>query len=91
MDWARLTAWIGGGTEEETPRKGLLSARSEWHALILGALIGLTVSLTGRVELLALVVPAILGLKRINSKSIYEMKREPWYTAAGILLMWVIT
>lgn len=90
MDMSRLRRLAGGGTEEETPRTGILSARSEWHALALGALIGLAVALTGRAELLALTVPGILGIKRVNSQAIYEMRREPWYTAAGVVLMWVI-
>lgn len=35
-----LRKYLGAGTEEETPRHGVLSSRKEWHALLIGASVG---------------------------------------------------
>jgi len=38
-----ILKWLGGGSESETPRDGILSSRAEWHSFGLGLAVGVHV------------------------------------------------
>ena len=58
----------------------LLSTRAERHAAIVGLGAGFTAALTGRVELLAVVVAISIGVRAAPEPGkLRELRREPWY------------
>jgi hypothetical protein len=80
--------------EDETARDGVLSTLREWHALVIGLVVGAVVAATGAWEVAALFVSAALGAK-LNTTAFAEIRREPWYALAGFAssaagYLWVI-
>ncbi|MFT4921054.1 MAG: hypothetical protein ACI8XM_000247 [Haloarculaceae archaeon] len=75
------------GSESETSRDGVLSTLSEYHALILGLVVGYVALLTGAYGLLALTVAAALGAGALASTAATsEIRKEPWYTLGGLAI-----
>lgn len=50
-----LPKYIDAGTEEETPRNGVLSLQKEWHSLLIGAYGGFLLLLRNELPFPALV------------------------------------
>jgi hypothetical protein len=81
------------GTESETPRDGVLSTLTEYHALILGCVVGFVALLTGALWLLVVFVAGALGMeagRRRGSSSrvpaFGEVTKEPWYGLGGLVI-----
>lgn len=79
--------------EEATERDGLLSYAGEWHALVIGLVVGTVATLTGHYVLMVVVVGAALGLslgRRCGTTrrvpALGEIRREPWYALFGLIL-----
>lgn len=79
------------GTEEETARDGVLSTLTEYHALILGAVVGFVALLTGARWLLVPFVAGALGVevgrRRGRTETVPafgEVQKEPWYALGGL-------
>jgi hypothetical protein len=70
--------------ESETARDGFLSTRREIHASVVGLAVGVTVALTGSLELAGLFVFSVLGAK-LGSKHLGDLRREPWYALGAFL------
>jgi len=68
--------------EDETERDGVLSTLTEWHALIIGLVVGGIVAHTQAWELGALFVAAAMGTK-LDTPATKEIRREPWYALGG--------
>lgn len=75
-------------TESDTARDGLLSYRSEWHALTLGVAIGLAMLVPSanlrRVVWYAIGIETLEAEKR--SKALREIRKESWYALGGVVL-----
>lgn len=83
--------------ESGTDRDGVLSYAGEWHALFVGLAAGMVAILTGQYGLLLAVAAAALGIEGLaragkirNVKAVGEIRREPWYALAGLVLGAVI-
>jgi len=79
------------GTEEETPRDGVLSTLTEYHALILGSAVGFVALFTGELGLLPVFVVGALGVeagrRRGRTETVPafgEVQKEPWYALGGL-------
>jgi len=68
--------------EDETERDGILSTLREWHALIIGLVVGAIVAHVQAWELAALFVAAAMGTK-LDTPATREIRREPWYALFG--------
>lgn len=89
MTMTDLLKYLGGGSEDETPRDGLLSSRREWHALVLGFFAGFIHGYIQSEQTRNLLVTAaaiILGSKTVNRGKLKQIQSEPWYAAAGIVV-----
>lgn len=74
--------------ESDTERDGILSTLTEWHALIIGAAVGVAYLVTGSVELLALFTFGALGYKLGSDKGwLREIQREPHYALGACYLV----
>lgn len=78
-----------GATEADTERDGLLSYAKEWHALIIGLGIGITLGLAG-IALTTSVALGLLGLdkarQKLGRKAVINLKAEPWYGIGGSII-----
>lgn len=89
-----------GATEADTERDGFLLYAGEWHALVLGGGAGLAAGATGNWQLAVVVASAAFGVgAAVRSKgtvenpslpAIGEVKQEPWYACAGLLVGTVV-
>lgn len=85
-----------GKREDDTERDGLLSYAGEWHALLAGAGAGLAAGATGNWEFAVIVASAAFGIgaatrskwtvENPSLPAIGEVRREPWYASAGLLV-----
>jgi len=76
--------------ESETERDGLFSTLREFHAAIVGLVVGVVVGLTGSVELAGLFTFIALGSK-LGSKHLGNIRREPWYALGMFLIGLIVT
>jgi hypothetical protein len=80
----------GAKTESDSERNGFLSYHAESHAAGVGLGIAWLAMVTGNLQLLGLVVPAITaGLRAKNrefSKILTDIKQEPHYTLGGLVV-----
>lgn len=89
-----LLKWLGGGDEEETPRDGILSSRSEWHSLGIGASVGFIVAFVGGKDaawLFIILSGIAFGSSRTNVKQLQHVKREPFYALVASVLMFLLS
>lgn len=89
-----LLKWLGGGEEEETPRDGILSSRSEWHSLGIGASVGFIVAFVGGKDaawLFIILSGIAFGSSRTNVKQLQHVKREPFYALVASVLMFLLS
>lgn len=70
-------------TESDSARDGLLSYSKEWHALIIGVVVGVVTVLTGRWEFAGVTVAIVLSLRAAPGK-LSQLRREPWYALGGL-------
>jgi len=70
-------------TESDSARDGLLSYAVEWHALIVGAVVGAVTVLTQRWELAGVTVAIVLSV-RAAPGPLSQMRSEPWYALGGL-------
>lgn len=71
------------GTEDKTARDGILSAVDEWHALLLGAVVGGTGSLLLITLFVAFLLGEFDGMRR-NVSHIRDALSKPAYTGMGM-------
>jgi hypothetical protein len=89
-----LLKWLGGGDEEETPRDGILSSRSEWHSLGIGASVGFIVAFVGGKDaawLFIILSGVAFGSSKTNVKQLQHVKREPFYALVASVLMFLLS
>jgi hypothetical protein len=89
-----LLKWLGGGEEEETPRDGILSSRSEWHSLGIGASVGFIVAFVGGKDaawLFIILSGVAFGSSKTNVKQLQHVKREPFYALVASVLMFLLS
>lgn len=89
-----LLKWLGGGDEEETPRDGILSSRSEWHSLGIGASVGFIVAFVGGKDaawLFIILSGVAFGSSKTNIKQLQHVKREPFYALVASVLMFLLS
>lgn len=82
-------------TKTETgPHQGPLSTYSEWHALILGLVVGVASVAFGTQWAVPVCLAAALGAKGVaktkRTKALDEIRAEPWYLCAGLLIGWFV-
>jgi len=71
--------------ERETERNGVLSTLDEFHALIIGLVVGGVVILSGSWELAALFVAGVLGTK-LSKVPLETVRKERWYALGGFAI-----
>ena len=89
----------GASSEGDSDRNGFLSYHAESHAAGLGIGLGWLAIVTGDLQLLGLVLPAITaGLRAKNrefGKILADVRQEPHYCLGGLplggLLGWLVT
>jgi len=77
-----LLKYLGGGSEDETPRYGTLSSRAEWHAFLIGISIGFIAALSGGKDsawMLIALAGIALGIKEVNIGHLKHIQKEPMY------------
>lgn len=87
----------GAATEAGTIRDGFLSHATEVHALVIGLGAGFVSELLHQPIAAAAVVMVALGLKgadwarrHLSSEVVGEVRQEPWYAVAGVLVGYVV-
>jgi hypothetical protein len=89
-----ILKWLGGGSEAETPRDGILSSRAEWHSFGLGLAVGFIVSLTGGKDaawLFIILTGIAFGTAKANIKQLKHIKREPYYALVASVIGFLLT
>jgi len=89
-----ILKWLGGGSEAETPRDGVLSSRAEWHSFGLGLTVGFIVALTGGKDaawLFIILTGLAFGTAKANIKQLQHIKREPYYALVASVLGFLAT
>jgi len=80
----------GAPTESDSERNGFLSYHAESHAVGVGLGVAWLAMVTGNLQLLGLVVPAITaGLRAKNrefSKILTDVRQEPHYALGGLVV-----
>jgi len=78
----------GAPSEQVTDRNGFLSFHAETHALGVGLGIAWVAIVTGRLQLLGLVLPAITAGLRAKDKAfgkiLTDVRQEPHYALGGL-------
>jgi len=90
----KILKWLGGGSEDETPRDGILSSRAEWHSFGLGAAVGFITALTGGKDaawLFIILTGLAFGSAKANIKQLKHIKREPYYALVASVLGFLLT
>jgi hypothetical protein len=77
--------------ESDGAYNGPLSTYREYHALIVGLAAGFLSAATGRWELALAAGAVALGVRAAPTGPLEEVRREPWYTLAGLLLAYPVT
>lgn len=92
-----LMQWIrdaGAVKESDSERDGFLSYHAESHAVAVGMGIGWLALVTGDMQLLGIVIPAITaGLRAKNKefgKILKDVYQEPHYSVMGVVVGGVI-
>lgn len=89
-----ILKWLGGGSEAETPRDGILSSRAEWHSFGLGLAVGFIVALTGGKDaawLFIILTGLAFGTAKANIQQLKHIKREPYYALVASVLGFLLT
>jgi hypothetical protein len=89
-----LLKWLGAGEEEETPRHGILSSRSEWHSLGIGASVGFIVAFVGGKDaawLFIILSGVAFGSSETDIKQLQHIKREPYYALVASVVMFLLS
>lgn len=97
-----LREWIkaaGQPKESDSDRNGFLSYSAEAHAAGVGIGIGWLALVTGNMQLLAVIIPAITGGLRAKnkdySKILKDVATEPHYALGGVvvggMLGWLVS
>lgn len=82
-----MTADIPDGmTESDTDRDGVLSYAGEYHALAIGAFLGVAVGLTGDTTVLMAAVAIVLGKAKYSNPHLKDATQEVAYTASGFVV-----
>jgi hypothetical protein len=80
----------GAATESDSDRNGFLSYHAESHAVGVGLGVGWLALVTGNLQYLGLVVPALTaGLRAKNKqfgKILSDVRQEPHYAISGLAL-----
>lgn len=102
-NWKAIARYMGAGDETDTPRDGLLSARSEWHALAIGLAVGGahgTIGSEYTAYMVVAVLAAALELEIIeeffldgipDEHPLADLRAQPWYAAGGLVLGYTVT
>jgi len=86
--------YLGGDSEEETPRDGLLSSRPEWHGAGIGAFCGLLVGLNGAKDgawIMVLLAGLAFGTRKAQVGQLEDVNKEPAYALGAATLMFLVT
>jgi len=89
-----IKEWLGAGSEAETPRYGVLSARAEWHSILIGISIGFITALSGGKDaawMLIILAGIALGAKEVNIGHLKHIQKEPAYALVGAVLTFLLT
>lgn len=89
-----LDKWLGLGSEGETPRKGLLSSRAEWHALLIGLAVGFITAIVGGKDaawLFIILSTIAFGGKEVNVGQLEHVSDEPLYALGGSVIGFLVT
>jgi len=90
----RLLRWLGGGSEDESPRMGVLSSRAEWHALGIGGSVGFITAYSGGREAawLFMALAAIaFGVRKAETKHLQHVQSEPYYALVASVIVYLLS
>jgi uncharacterized membrane protein YjjP (DUF1212 family) len=90
----KLLKYLGAGSEDETPRYGMLSSRAEWHAFLIGISIGFISALSGGKDaawMLIILAGIALGTKEVDIGHLKHIKQEPMYALVGAVISFLLT
>lgn len=83
-----------GTTEPDQGYTGILSYSTEWHALIIGIVAGITANTTGHYQVAFGLVTIALGVGRANQQASEavqaQLVKEPWYFFVGVGIGFVL-
>ena len=91
---SKILKWLGGGTEEETPRYGILSSRAEWHAFGIGVAIGFIVAAVGgpsAADLFLVFASIAFGLHEVDVGHLKHVQMEPYYALVASVVSFLLT
>lgn len=90
MNWQRYLPRKREGGKYQGP----LSTYREYHSTILGLVVGVASVGFGAQWVVPAALGAALGVKGIaktnRTKALNEIRREPWYFCAGLLIGWFV-
>jgi len=89
-----ILKYLGGGSEDETTRYGVLSSRAEWHSFLIGISIGFISALSGGKDaawMLIILAGIALGFKEVNIGHLKHIKKEPMYALVGAVISFLLT
>lgn len=89
-----ILKYLGGGSENETPRYGTLSSRAEWHAFLIGISIGFIAALSGGKDaawMLGVIAAIALGVKKVNVGHLKHIQKEPMYALVAAVVSFLLS
>lgn len=90
----KLFKWLGAGSEDETPRYGVLSSRAEWHSFGIGLSVGFITALTGGKDaawLFIILAGIAFGTAEVNIGHLKHVQKEPYYALVGSMIGFLLT
>lgn len=89
-----ILKWLGNGSEDETPRHGLLSSRAEWHAFGIGLSVGFIVALSGGKDaawLFIALAGIALGTTKVDVGQLKHVRKEPYYALVSSVFAFLLS
>ncbi|WP_143421026.1 hypothetical protein [Halorubrum halodurans] len=89
-----ILKWLGAGSEDETPRYGILSSRAEWHAFAIGLSVGFTTALTGGKDaawLFIILAGIAFGTAEVEVGHLKHVQKEPYYALVASMVGFLLT
>lgn len=80
-----------GATEDDTERDGFLSYSKEWHALAIGAVLGIIAAVTMHEAVFLFAFLIITGKAKVSNGHLRDAAIEAAYSGGGFVVFFVLT